>query len=85
MSCDLCVETRTAYFKESQVGWSVEEVCQRDEGIPRIHVQEKDTSKEGHALDVSNVRTVTGVSTKDITQGLVIGSTLRGGGGGGGG
>lgn len=67
-----------AYFEECQVGWSVEEVCQRDEGVPSIHVQKEDTSKEGHALDIPNVRTITGVGTKDIAQGLVIRSTLEG-------
>ena len=49
------------HLEEGQVGGPVEEVGQTDEGVCRLHVQEEDGRKEGHALDVADVRPIAGI------------------------
>lgn len=62
--------------KEGQVGGTVEEVGQTDEGISCIHVEKENSCQEGHTLNIANVWTVAGIGSQHITKGLMIGATL---------
>ena len=65
-----------AYFEEGKVGWTIEEVCETDESVPCLHVEQENTSKERHALDVANVWTIACIRPKDVTKRLVVRTTL---------
>lgn len=66
------------YFEECKVGRAVEEISKTDEGIGRFQVQEKDSSQEGHALDVANVWSIAGIGTEHIMEKFIIRTTLCG-------
>ena len=66
------------YFEECKVGGAVEEIGKTDEGIGGFQVQEKDSSQEGHALDVANVWSIAGIGTEHIMEGFIIRTTLCG-------
>ena len=66
------------YFEECKVGGAVEEISKTDEGIRGFQVQKKDSSQEGHALDVANVWSIAGIGTEHIMEGFIIRTTLCG-------